>query len=403
LWLLVPAGVLSALLPAPIAAPAATLVSMKRTLGATIFRAPMATWHSGANDPTASALTMVWMCGAVFLAVALSYRQWRFSRSLAPLQQDADGQYRCGSIKAPVVVGVWRPRLVVPVAFEAQFQPAERALVLAHEQAHLARGDVRVRAMGMFVLCLCWFNPLVYWALGRLRFDQELACDAVALARGGSSPRRYAEVLLKSQLMAEGMWPLPVYCSWQSAHPIKTRIALMARPLPGRARWLAGVAVALGVSGLASFAVWAAQPESPLFGAPIAMHLDWSIDEASGSEVLTKTLMTTQITVRSGKEFQVPAPGQPHSARCTAFLHGEGANAEMLKKIRDQGATLAGMVLLSCQVHSRGKYFPQIPMSILMRDSAGLAKEDPATMEVGFGEPKMVLRMTFVASSAVRD
>jgi beta-lactamase regulating signal transducer with metallopeptidase domain len=376
----------------------ATVVSTSQTLGATLYRGSLLTWESDAMGRLAPALMLVWIAGAVILTGALSYRQRRFVRSLEPLRRDADGKYRSGSIQAPLVMGVWRPRLVVPVDFEARFEAPERALVLAHERAHLMRADVGARALGMVALCLFWFNPLVYWALGRLRFDQELACDAVALARCGSSRRRYAEALLKTQLMVEGAWPLPVFCSWHSAHPIKTRVALLARPLPGRVRLLAGVAVALSVSGLGSFAVWAAQPQTHAQGAPIAIHLEWSVEEAVQTQLVQKRRLVHDMVVHSGKAFRVFTPGQPYSTLCTAFLHGEGASTEVLEKIRKDGAKLEGMVLASCQMRSHGADYPT--MSLLMRDSAGLAKEDAVSMEVGFGEPKVLFRLTLIASTA---
>jgi bla regulator protein blaR1 len=74
-------------------------------------------------------------------------------------------------------MGVWNARIVVPESFEEIYSPRERALVLAHERAHLERRDVAVNVFATVWLCLSWFNPLMYWALGRLRFDQELACD----------------------------------------------------------------------------------------------------------------------------------------------------------------------------------------------------------------------------------
>ena len=74
-------------------------------------------------------------------------------------------------------------------------------------------------------LYLLWFNRLMYWAIGRLLFDQDLACDAIVLARTGN-----ADVLLKTQLAYAGWMSLAIY------HPLKERIAtlkrLWSRPVP---------------------------------------------------------------------------------------------------------------------------------------------------------------------------
>ncbi|MGD3580303.1 M56 family metallopeptidase, partial [Xanthomonas citri pv. citri] len=42
----------------------------------------------------------------------------------------------------PVSVGLWRPRIVLPMDFDTRYSAAERTLILAHERLHLRRGDL---------------------------------------------------------------------------------------------------------------------------------------------------------------------------------------------------------------------------------------------------------------------
>jgi len=63
--------------------------------------------------------------------------------------------------------------------------------------------------------------------------------------------------MLKAQLAASG---LPVGCNWQSSHPLKARIALIKRPLPGRARAVFGTAVAAALVISGTYTSWAMQP-----------------------------------------------------------------------------------------------------------------------------------------------
>src|SRR5690606_27588265 len=97
----------------------------------------------------------------------------------------------------PVVIGVLKPRIVVPADFARRFTVEERALVLAHERGHLARRDPMINAIAVLVRSLGWFNPLVHVAAAALRIDQELACDARVLAKD-RAPRCYAGAMLKS-------------------------------------------------------------------------------------------------------------------------------------------------------------------------------------------------------------
>jgi len=184
LWLTVPASALTVSLPTlphPI-------INTVATNAAITF--PDA---SGSSPNGAAVALVVWALGAVtMLAVAVA-RQLAFVRSLGALSRLSNGTYRSASAIEPMVVGALRPRVVIPADFESRYTKDERALVLAHERAHVQRGDALTNAVATGWLCLSWFNPLMHWAVGRFRFDQELACDALVLASTGTARRRYAD------------------------------------------------------------------------------------------------------------------------------------------------------------------------------------------------------------------
>jgi len=54
--------------------------------------------------------------------------------------------------------------------------------VFLHELGHLKRGDILVNWLMALPLVLHWFNPLVWYAIQRIRVDGESACDALALS-----------------------------------------------------------------------------------------------------------------------------------------------------------------------------------------------------------------------------
>jgi beta-lactamase regulating signal transducer with metallopeptidase domain len=146
--------------------------------------------------------------------------------------------------------------------FEAMYNAEEQSLVLAHERGHIKRRDTWVNALAAIWLCVFWFNPLVYWAISRLRMDQELACDAMVLADSKAISRKYASALFKTQLVNESVWRLPVGCHWQSIHPLNERVAMLKQPLPRFLRRFGGMIFALAIAGLGGFttASLAAEP-----------------------------------------------------------------------------------------------------------------------------------------------
>src|SRR5690606_7920983 len=161
---------------------------------------------------------------------------------------------------SPAVVGALRPRIVLPVDFEARFGREDATLVLAHERAHVARGDTRANLVAVAVRCLQWFNPLLHIAARSFRLDQELACDAAVVARHPHARRRYAGAMLNVQLAVPG---LPVGCHWQSSQSLKERILMLKQTPPGPARRQAGL-IAIGLLlGTCSYAAWAVRPAAP--------------------------------------------------------------------------------------------------------------------------------------------
>lgn len=250
LWLLVPAASLAPWLPLPPALPAEALLAPV-SAGMEASLAPVRR-----DGSELAAWLAAWATGALALLLVQAARQWRFRRRLGVLTARSDGAF-AAAVDGPAVLGLLRPRILVPRDFDQRFTEHERALVLAHERVHIRRGDVPATALATLLQCLFWFNPLAHLALARFRRDQELACDAAVVARHPAARRDYARAMLNSQLAAPG---LPVGCTWQSGHPLKERIMLLKHPVPGRLRRSAGAVLAVSLAIAAGMAVAGGNP-----------------------------------------------------------------------------------------------------------------------------------------------
>jgi hypothetical protein len=217
----------------------------------------------------------VWAIGFLTVLALLIARHRSFIGSLGKIEFMADGTCRSASSAGPVLIGTFRPRIIFPTDFDSEYSAEERTLVLAHERAHIRRGDVAVTALASVWLCVFWFNPLIYWAFGRLRFDQELACDAAALTVSGTSRRAYAKALLKSQVAADSVSTTPIGCHWQSAHPLKERITMLNHPTPSFARRLMGVLVATIFVLVGGCGLWVSQ------ATPVELPFEYSADRVT--------------------------------------------------------------------------------------------------------------------------
>lgn len=106
---------------------------------------------------------------------------------LAALTEDLSG---------PALAGVLRPTLLMPAAAVEEMSSSEIEAVLAHELAHLRRGDPVLHAMCSLLLLPVGFHPAAMWTARRVRQTREMACDAEAAERLGSASA-YAHALLK--------------------------------------------------------------------------------------------------------------------------------------------------------------------------------------------------------------
>ncbi|GAB2493741.1 TonB family protein [Arenimonas alkanexedens] len=248
-WALVPLSVAAVWLPLPAATEPATVLTATLAAAWPLDEAVKST--PGSLLP---ALFVAWAIGACGLAAVMGLRQRRF---VSRVQRRGDETHDLADNAGPAVVGLLRPRIVLPLDFATRYSPEQQALVLAHEQLHLQRRDIPAQALASLFACLFWFHPLVHIALTRFRFDQELACDADVIERYPRSRRSYGDAMLKTQLADFG---LPAGCHWHSSHPLKERITMLKHPLPGPLRRRAGHFLLAAMLAGATWVAWATQP-----------------------------------------------------------------------------------------------------------------------------------------------
>ncbi len=255
LWLLPALAMLATLLPAATVVAARLPVAPALVLpaGAAMAAAPVP--H---DIDIAAGLLVLWVVGALVGAGWLWRAQVAFRRGLGALLPHGDAlRAQAASAGLPATLGLWRPRIVLPADFEERFDPAQRALVLAHERRHVARLDPWANAAAALLRCLFWFNPLFHLAAARMRHDQELACDADVLAANPRQRRRYGDALLNVQLALQSA---PLGCHFGFGHPLKERIMLLNRERPTSRMRRAGVALLALAAGATAWSAWATQP-----------------------------------------------------------------------------------------------------------------------------------------------
>lgn len=317
-WALVPLAGLAMLLPAPEAAPApmrlVAQIGALSPVSAQAAEAGVLAWTS--------LLAVLWAMGVIAMAVFFQWQQRRFQRRLANCAVRDDGLHVAAQSEGlPAVVGLLRPRIVLPADFEARYDAAERELILCHERIHLARRDPWANALVAALRAVFWFNPLLHHAARRCRRDQELACDERVVARHPQRRRCYAGAMLKTQRLD---LPLPVGCHWQAATPLKERIAMLKEHASTPMRSLLGAALLALLFGAGGYTAWAAQPatattaQGPLYSVKIRLDID---GEAQDFEVRERAGKPFSFASKSaaGREWRAEFQVQPWPDRAGAM------------------------------------------------------------------------------------
>lgn len=155
-------------------------------------------------------LAALWLLGTLWLGMRLLDAVLQ-ARRLLRLAQPATDELRAAlagvvpdhvpiatcAIDGPMVVGLWRPTILLPRPLLARLGNSVLRDIVRHEVAHLQRRDLWASTVLRAGVALFWWNPLLHVAQARLAVLREMACDARA-ALQAREPLDYAGSLLAS-------------------------------------------------------------------------------------------------------------------------------------------------------------------------------------------------------------
>lgn len=107
-------------------------------------------------------------------------------------------------LKAPVTYGIFSPKIVLQDRILGD--DILLKYVLVHEMTHVAKFDVLWNHLKNLLLCLYWYNPLV-WLMSRiLNEDLEVLCDKLVVERtGGKEFNKNEYIYVMCNVMMEGI------------------------------------------------------------------------------------------------------------------------------------------------------------------------------------------------------
>lgn len=216
-----------------------------------------------------------WLLGATAAAAVYTIRSRRAIKFVADCQPVSDataiatlaasasslGLRRIPELRStelaisPVLIGLWRPVIVVPENLISKDCAEALHIALLHELCHEKRMDPWWTALDAISHCVLFFHPLLWISNRPWNFAQEAACDAMTLQQSGVPADRYSDALLELMRLTNSRSTLGL-----AVVPIESQKQLFSRrlewienwrPLPRRVKGtlLVGLCL-LGVAGV---------------------------------------------------------------------------------------------------------------------------------------------------------
>jgi len=151
----------------------------------------------GVTVPVISWFTIcayLWLTGVIVMIACGVVSVIRLKRRISGAASVIANVFETERVRTPFILGFFPPVIYIPAGLSEQ----EKKYVIMHESKHIMRRDHITKVIGYFILCIHWFNPLVWVAFKQMSADMEMSCDESVLKNMGREPKIiYAQSLLK--------------------------------------------------------------------------------------------------------------------------------------------------------------------------------------------------------------
>jgi GWxTD domain-containing protein len=165
-------------------------------------------------------LAPIWMAGVAifYLRSFIAWMSARRMQNTGVVHATSDWQQRFLGLRAragvsravalvescltevPVVIGYFRPVILLPAGMATGLSTDQVEALLLHELAHIRRHDYLVNLLQTAVEGLLFYHPAVWWVSHVIRTEREHCCDDAVVAQRGDA-RGYAGALAALEML----------------------------------------------------------------------------------------------------------------------------------------------------------------------------------------------------------
>jgi GWxTD domain-containing protein len=161
-------------------------------------------------------------------------------------------------VDAPIVLGHFRPVILMPIGLLAGLPAGQVEAILLHELAHIRRCDYLVNLLQRAAGGLLFYHPAVWWMCRVIRTERENCCDDVVVAMSGDAHEYAVALAALEENRASGREPALA----ATGGNLMKRIRRLLNPKKAKGAWtpLFAAVLAVSIAGLALVAALQAAP-----------------------------------------------------------------------------------------------------------------------------------------------
>jgi beta-lactamase regulating signal transducer with metallopeptidase domain len=340
-------------------------------------------------------LLPVWCCGVLLLSSRtllawgmtqrLSRRStleaaspWQHALQKALVRMRMSGPVRLlasASIDVPMVIGLWRPLILVPASAMTGLSASQLEAILAHELAHIRRHDYLVNLLQSLVETLLFYHPAVWWLSHLIREEREHCADDLAVQCCGDA-YLYARALAHIEQLRVMPSPQPALgAAGGSLLARVRRLLVVSESHVQRRPWrlasgfgAAGLIALLGVSQLPETAS-AEPPPSPKPSNTLSRR------ESARGHAATAPMQRPLVAPTF---IPPPAPAPARAARPSARALPREERATAAPVVKERTPRTAPLLIPDTQAIARTE-LPRVPYSLDAEPSEPVQPGAPVT------------------------
>jgi len=159
--------------------------------------------------------TYIWICGIITILLYNIISILKLKKMLKKYKAN-NGICITNAISTPFVMGLFNPIIYIPLGISN----SEKEYIIFHEKVHIKRCDYIFKLFFYIILCIHWFNPIVWGGYFAMEKDMEMSCDEAVISKMGENIKKdYSLSLLKYSIKDSFKAPMPF-----SSSTIKRRI-----------------------------------------------------------------------------------------------------------------------------------------------------------------------------------